>query len=106
MSDLEDRLADLRPIPAPPHLWERVRRNEPAPVRRARLLPKDAPLWAAAAGLLFTLYAVLSWTPEPAAPSAAPGAAFPQEPSAEILERLRDYPHRILFESNREGNWE
>jgi Tol biopolymer transport system component len=104
MSDLEDRLADLRPLPAPPGLWERVRRGEPAPARRARL-PKDAPLWAAAAALLATLYGVLSWTPDPS-PVASPGAAFPQEPSPEILERLRDYPHKILCESNREGNWE
>jgi len=115
MSDLEDRLTDLRPLPAPTDLWDRVTKR-PGSFRVAiatrklpgRLvsLPKDALLWASAAGLLLTLYVILASTPEvaPAGPAAA--AAFPQEPSTEVLEKLRAYPHKILCESNRDGNWE
>src|SRR5262245_27865833 len=30
----------------------------------------------------------------------------PSEPSPDLLVELKSYPHKIVYESNRDGNWE
>jgi TolB protein len=100
MTDFEDRLADLRPARAPEALWERIRAGKLAQ-RRIPSFRKDAFALAAAAGLLAALYAILLPSPEP-----APAALGPQGTPEELLQQLKGYRHKIVCESNRDGNWE
>ena len=99
MSDFEDRLSRLRPARAPEALWDRIRKGRPAPAR-PRASFRDAGILAAAAALLTALYFVLA-----APPGEAPTPAEPLTPE-KLLERLKSYPHRIVCESFRDGNWE
>ena len=39
------------------------------------------------------------------APAARPGEE-PAEGSSDLLSELRDYPHKLVYEANRDGNWE
>src|SRR5262245_2480856 len=38
-------------------------------------------------------------------PAARPGEE-PPEGSSDLLSELRDYPHKLVYETNRDGNWE
>src|SRR5262245_2167516 len=38
-------------------------------------------------------------------PEARP-AEDPAEGSSDLLSELRDYPHKLVYETNRDGNWE
>lgn len=97
MRDLEKRHCQLRPAAARDELRERVLESLPAPRRRALSL-KGALPWAASAGLLVALYFVLLYPVE---------RTLAEELTPELLrERLRAYPHRIVCESFRDGNWE
>jgi len=100
MSDLEDRLAELRPARAPEALWERIRTGKPAGPR-VPSFRKDALSLAAAALLLVALYAILLPSPEP-----APAALGPQGSPEELLAALKATKHKIVCESNRSGNWD
>jgi TolB protein len=100
MSDLEDRLAGLRPARAPEALWERIRSGKLAG-RRVPSLRKDALSLAAAALLLIGLYFILLPSPDP-----APAALGPQGTPEEVLQSLKAYRHKVLCESNRSGNWD
>jgi Tol biopolymer transport system component len=100
MDDFEDRLAELRPARAPQELWERIRSGRLAE-RRLPSFRKDALSLAAAALLLAGLYLVLLPAPEP-----APAALGPQGSPEELLKELHAVRHRIVCESNRDGNWD
>jgi TolB protein len=39
-------------------------------------------------------------------PPSKPSADLPGKPSADLLGELKTYPHRIVYETNRDGNWE
>ncbi len=99
MSDLEDRLVRLKPLPAPDSLWEKVREGRPAAPRRSSRL-RDGILFAAAAalllGVLVTLLAFPMETPAPAQ----------EGDTGALLERLKALPHKVVCESNRDGNWD
>lgn len=100
MSDLEDRLAELRPARAPEALWDRIRTGKFAE-RRVPSFRKDALALAAAALLLVSLYAVLLPPPVP-----APAALGPQGTAEEVRRQLQAYPHKILTEGIRDGYWD
>lgn len=97
MSDLEELLRRLRPAKAPERIWEDARRGRaPTP---ARPWKEMIFLTAAAAGLLASLVYILR------APSNDPVAAAPGDPE-ELRKELKTYRHKIIFETNRDGNWE
>jgi TolB protein len=100
MSEFEDRLARLTPARAPDALWERIRSGQPAAPRRRAFSFRDAGLLAAAAVLLgalgFMLLAPVTETP----------TLSQEEEAAKLLELLKSYPHKVVTESIRDGNWE
>ncbi len=100
MSGIEDELARLTPAPAPEALWDRIRSGRAAAPRRPRLTFRDAGILAAAALLLGILGFML------VAPVAEEPAPAQGEETSKLLEALRTYPHRIVTESFRDGNWE
>lgn len=100
MTDFEDHLAELRPAHAPEALWERIRSGKPA-VHRLPSLRRDAMSLAAGALLLIALYFILLPSPD-----AAPAAVGPQGSPEDLLKELKAYPHKIVCESNRSGNWD
>jgi Tol biopolymer transport system component len=101
--DLEDLLSRLKPLPAPESLWERARAGRPARARRSG--SRDALLLAAAAALLATLaWIVLAPPRKPILPAGTP--AVPAEAAEATLRSLRALPHRIVYESFREGSWD
>ncbi|HZE97863.1 MAG TPA: hypothetical protein VE981_12620 [Planctomycetota bacterium] len=100
MTEFEDRLAELRPARAPEAIWNRVRTGRPA-ARRLPSFRKDALSMAAAALLLVALYFILLPSPDP-----APAAVGPQGSPEELLQQLKSVKHRIVCESNRDGNWD
>ena len=97
MNDFEERLAGLAPARVPEELWEKVRQGRPV-APRPRPAFKDLWVAVAAAALLGVLFHILG----------APMASTPgQEKAAtRLLEQLKNHPHRIVCESNREGNWD
>jgi TolB protein len=99
MTDFEDRLAELRPARAPEALWERVRTGKLAAPRMPSFR-KDAVAIAAAVLLVIALYFILLPSPEPAP------AALPQGSPEELLKELKTVRHKIVYESNRDGNWD
>jgi len=100
MSDLEDRLAELRPARAPEALWNRIRSGKTAE-RRAPSLRRDAIPLSAAALLLAALYLILLPSPEP-----VPAALGPQGTADDVRQQLKDYRHKIVTEGNRDGYWD
>jgi Tol biopolymer transport system component len=101
MSDLEDRLAELRPARAPEALWDRIRAGKLAEPRRLPSFRKEAISLAAAALLLVALYFILLPSPEP-----APAALGPQGTADDVRALLKDYRHKLLTEGNRDGYWD
>jgi Tol biopolymer transport system component len=103
MSDLEDRLSRLRPARAPESLWERVQTGRPAPA--APRSPVREPLMVAAAASLAAalLYVLFMSGPDPAHVAATTSLGAP---SRSLALDLLHYPHRIVFESRRDGNGE
>jgi Tol biopolymer transport system component len=100
MDRFEDRLARLTPRKAPEALWEKIREGQLARPRRAAFSIRDAGALAAAAVFLAALSYILL---APVVPDLVPA----QEGDLEKLkEELRGYPHRIVTESFRDGNWE
>jgi Tol biopolymer transport system component len=100
MSDFEDHLAELRPARSPDSLWDRIRAGKLAgPLRPS--LRKDAFSLVAAALLLAALYVILLPPSEP-----VPAAPGPQGSPEELLQQLKSVRHKIVCESNRDGNWE
>lgn len=101
MSELEDRLSELRPGPAPEELWTRIQSGEPARQRRPHV--REPIVFAVAASLAVALLYVLfiSGVPRAGAPAASLGA-----PSAALARDLAAVPHRIVFETRRDGNGE
>jgi hypothetical protein len=99
MSELEDRLSELRPAGAPAELWERIRNGEPARPRRPHV--REPLVFAVAASLAIALLYVLfiSGSPRPVAPAESLGA-----PSPGILRDLGMVRHQIIFEGRRDGN--
>ena len=93
--DLEDRLRALRPSPAPDRLLEAARRGETVTGGRRRF---DLLLPLAAAGLLAGLVWLLV---APSSPDVDPAQA-----AQELLTELKGVKHRLVSESNRDGNWE
>src|SRR5687768_936080 len=93
LEELEARLGRLAPAPAPDHVFDRARRGETAAVAPKRRF--DVLLALAAAGLLAGLVWLL------AAPSEDPVLA-----GQELAAELKGVRHRIVCESNRDGNWE
>src|SRR5687768_8765146 len=91
--DLEERLERLKPAPAPEALFARARRGESVAWGRRR--PADLVLVLAAAGLLAALVWLL------AAPAEDPVLA-----GQELAAELKGVRHRVVCESNRDGNWE
>lgn len=100
MTDFEDRLAELRPARAPEALWKRVQSGLPAGPRLPSFR-KDALSLAAAVLLVIALTVVLRPAPE-----AAPAALGPQGSPEDLLQSLKAVKHRIVTESNRDGNWD
>ncbi|HLY10659.1 MAG TPA: hypothetical protein VKW04_15255 [Planctomycetota bacterium] len=100
MSDFEDRLAELRPARAPQALWRRIQTGRLAE-RRMPSFRKDALSIAAAAVLVAALYVILLPSPDP-----APAALGPQGSPEELLKELKSVRHKIVIESNRDGNWD
>jgi hypothetical protein len=100
MSEFEDHLARLRPLPAPDALWDRIRGGRPSVPRMRSFLGRHALAAAAAAVFLGLLWAIL------AAPDAVELPAAQEEDLARLRERLKSYPHRLVIESVRDGNWE
>lgn len=100
MTDFEDRLAELRPARAPEALWKRIRSGKPAEPRLPNFR-KEALSIAAAALLVVALYALLLPSPEP-----APASPGPQGSPEELLRQLKGVRHRLVTESNRDGNWD
>jgi Tol biopolymer transport system component len=97
MSDpFEDRLAALRPAPVPPELWERARTGRTVRSRHVFFA-------AAAAALAATLALVLFLPPRRSAVTGESGLG-PSSPA--VGDALSAYPHRLLFETRRDGNWE
>src|SRR5262245_61299761 len=101
MSELEDRLSELRPAEAPEQLWERIRKGEPA--RPPRHHVREPIVFAVAASLAIALLYVLFITGGPRAgvPSESLGA-----PSPALARDLGSMPYRIVFETRRDGNGE
>lgn len=100
MTDFEDRLAELKPSPAPETLWQRIQEGKLAGPRRPSFR-KDAISMAAAALLLVALYLILLPSSEP-----APAALGLQGSPEELLSQLKSLKHKIVCESNRSGNWD
>jgi hypothetical protein len=89
----EERLGRLTPAPAPDRILEGARRGETVPYAPKRRF--DVLLALAAAGLLAGLVWLL------AAPAEDPVLA-----GQELAAELKGVRHRIVCESNRDGNWE
>jgi len=100
MSDFEDKLAELRPARAPEALWRRIQTGKLAG-RRLPSFRKDALSIAAAVLLVIALYFILLPSPDP-----APAALGPQGSPQELLKELKSVRHKIVIESNRDGNWD
>ncbi|HVR84173.1 MAG TPA: hypothetical protein VMU54_07680 [Planctomycetota bacterium] len=100
MTDFEDKLAELRPARAPEALWRRVQEGKLAD-RRWPSFRRDAVSIAAAVLLVIALYFILLPSPDP-----APAALGPQGSSEELLKELKLVRHKIVMESNRDGNWD
>jgi len=100
MTDFEEKLAELRPARAPEALWRRIQTGRPAE-RRLPSFRRDAISIAAALLLVAALYAILLPSPEP-----APAALGPQGSPEELLQELKSVKHKIVYESNRDGNWD
>jgi Tol biopolymer transport system component len=93
LEEFEAKLGLLTPAPAPDRILEGARRGETAPYAPKRRF--DVPLALAAAGLLAGLVWLL------AAPAEDPVLA-----GQELAIELKGVRHRIVCESNRDGNWE
>ncbi|HEV3029093.1 MAG TPA: hypothetical protein VG457_16060 [Planctomycetota bacterium] len=100
MTDLEDGLAELRPARAPEALWRRIQTGKLAD-RRWPSLRRDALSIAAALLLVVALYFILLPSSE-----SAPAALGPQGSPEELLKELKAVRHKIVIESNRDGNWD
>ncbi|HEV3029585.1 MAG TPA: hypothetical protein VG457_18550, partial [Planctomycetota bacterium] len=100
MTDFEDKLAELRPARAPEALWKRIQNGKFAD-RRWPSFRRDAVSIAAAVLLVIALYFILLPSPDP-----APAALGPQGSSEELLKELKSVRHKIVMESNRDGNWD
>src|SRR5581483_5238621 len=100
MTDFEEKLAELRPARAPEDLWNRIRTGRPAE-RRLPSFRRDAISIAAALLLVAALYAILLPPSEP-----APAALGPQGSPEELFRELKSVRHKIVYESNRDGNWD
>jgi len=100
MTDFEDKLAELRPARAPEALWRRIQTGKLAG-RRLPSFRKDALSIAAAVLLVIALYFILLPSPDP-----APAALGPQGSPQELLKELKSVRHKIVIESNRDGNWD
>ncbi|HLY75184.1 MAG TPA: hypothetical protein VKU80_13775 [Planctomycetota bacterium] len=100
MTNLEDSLAELRPARAPEALWRRIQTGKLAD-RRWPSLRRDALSIAAALLLVVALYFILLPSPEP-----VPAALGPQGSPEELLRELKAVRHKIVIESNRDGNWD
>jgi Tol biopolymer transport system component len=92
MSDFESRLGRLHPRKAPLDIFHRAKVGPSERSRGAGAHRHLFPLFAAA-GLALTIGAVLLLQPAPHTPEA-------------LRRALGSYPHKILYETHRDGNWE
>lgn len=100
MSDFEDSLGRLQPRPVPEALWQKVLAGKPAAPRSGGLFARHGAAGMAAALLLGVLGLILT------APAVGELPAAQEEDLVRLRESLKAYPHRIVTESNRDGNWE